>query len=99
MSSPQSSSLAYAVRADFFRPSPVRAVFDISMREGMISLAGGNPDLGVLPLAELGEVAARLIAEQGLEVLQYGAGAGMAPLRASGAGGHRSSPARKSPAP
>lgn len=81
MSSPQSSSLAYAVRADFFRPSPVRAVFDISMREGMISLAGGNPDLGVLPLAELGEVAARLIAEQGLEVLQYGAGAGMAPLR------------------
>ena len=79
MPSPQ--SLAYAVRADFFRPSPVRAVFDISMKEGMISLAGGNPDLGILPLEELGNVAAKLIAEQGLEVLQYGAGAGMLPLR------------------
>ncbi|MFT4136516.1 PLP-dependent aminotransferase family protein [Microbacterium sp.] len=86
-SAPQSSPVlhsrpvAYAVRADFFRPSPVRAVFDISMREGMISLAGGNPDLGVLPLDELGAVAGRLIAEHGLEVLQYGTGAGLEPLR------------------
>ncbi|MBK0420588.1 PLP-dependent aminotransferase family protein [Leucobacter sp. CSA2] len=47
----------------------------------MISLAGGNPDLSGLPLEQLGATAARLIEEQGLEVLQYGAGSGIDPLR------------------
>ncbi len=73
--------VAFAARAEHFRPSPVRAVFDISMKDGMISLAGGNPDLSILPLRELGDVAASLIAEHGLEVLQYGAGAGVDALR------------------
>lgn len=86
MSSTQSPSsipnaVTYAARAEQFRPSPVRAVFDLSMKEGMISLAGGNPDLGILPLRELGELASSLIAEKGLEVLQYGAGAGVDELR------------------
>lgn len=47
----------------------------------MISLAGGNPDLTELPLEELGQTAARLVTEQGLEVLQYGAGSGILSLR------------------
>ena len=78
---PEPYPAGWAARAEHFRPSPVRAVFDISMEEGMISLAGGNPDLSVLPLRELGDVASALIAERGLEVLQYGAGAGLESLR------------------
>lgn len=71
----------FARRERFFRPSPVRSVWDVSMEPGMISLAGGNPDLTALPLAALGEAASRLISEQGAEVLQYGAGSGVLPLR------------------
>ncbi|MHA3722958.1 aminotransferase-like domain-containing protein [Leucobacter sp. HY1910] len=71
----------FARRERFFRPSPVRSVWDVSMEPGMISLAGGNPDLTQLPLDALGEAAAHLIKAQGLEVLQYGAGSGIAPLR------------------
>ena len=71
----------YADRAEFFRPSPVRSVWDVSMQPGMISFAGGNPDLSILPLNELGNAAARIIAERGTDVLQYGAGAGLTSLR------------------
>ncbi|MGV8876782.1 MAG: PLP-dependent aminotransferase family protein [Rhodoglobus sp.] len=71
----------YAERADHFTPSPIRAVFDISMDNGMISLAGGNPDLSVLPLEQLSQMAATIIREQGMEVLQYGTGAGVPELR------------------
>ncbi|GEO91272.1 PLP-dependent aminotransferase family protein [Kocuria flava] len=67
----------FARRAEGFRPSPVRAVFEIAMRPGMISLAGGNPDTGALPHAVLAGTAARLLAERGSEVLQYGSGAGI----------------------
>lgn len=75
---PQAS---FARRERFFRPSPVRSVWDVSMEPGMISFAGGNPDLTQLPLDALGQAADHLIRTQGLEVLQYGAGAGIAPLR------------------
>lgn len=71
----------FAERERFFRPSPVRSVWDVSMEPGIISLAGGNPDLTALPLDELGQAAARLISEQGAEVLQYGAGSGVLGLR------------------
>ncbi|MFW0121517.1 PLP-dependent aminotransferase family protein [Rothia sp. CCM 9419] len=70
----------FAERAGGFRPSAVRDVFEVAMRPGMISLAGGNPDLNLLPLEELGERASRIIIEEGLEVLQYGSGAGLEPL-------------------
>ena len=70
----------FADRAGGFRPSAVRDVFEVAMRPGIISLAGGNPDLDLLPLDELGQMAARIIAEEGLEVLQYGSGAGLEAL-------------------
>lgn len=67
----------FADRASGFRPSAVRDVFEVAMRPGIISLAGGNPDLNLLPLDKLGEMAAKIIEEEGLEVLQYGSGAGL----------------------
>ncbi|HEY8295340.1 MAG TPA: PLP-dependent aminotransferase family protein [Micrococcaceae bacterium] len=68
-------------RAANIKQSAVRDVFEISMQPGLVSLAGGNPYLQSLPLAELGRTAARIIAEQGLEALQYGGGQGTEELR------------------
>lgn len=51
------------------------------MEPGIISLAGGNPDLSALPLAEIGQAAQRMLTDRGTEVLQYGAGAGTPQLR------------------
>jgi len=70
----------FASRAEEFRPSPVRAVFEIAMRPGIVSLAGGNPDMSVLPHEILAGMTARILAERGPEVLQYGSGAGVSRL-------------------
>ena len=71
----------FSDRAFHIKQSAVRDVFDISIRPGLISLAGGSPYLRSLPLADLGESVRRIVAEQGLESLQYGAGQGMEELR------------------
>ncbi|MGH7753871.1 MAG: PLP-dependent aminotransferase family protein, partial [Gemmatimonadales bacterium] len=44
----------FSERAANIKQSAVRDVFDISMRPGLVSLAGGNPYLQSLPLEELG---------------------------------------------
>lgn len=71
----------FSARAANIKQSAVRDVFEISMRPGLISLAGGNPYLQSLPLEKLGATAAAIIAEQGLEALQYGGGQGTLELR------------------
>ncbi len=72
----------FADRAGGYHPSPVREVFEVSMQPNMISLAGGNPDLAGLPLERIADTARAIIAEQGLEALQYGSGAGTPGLQA-----------------
>lgn len=74
--------LGFASRAGEFRPSPVRAVFETAMDPSVISLAGGNPDLSLLPTDLLAERAASLLGQRGPEILQYGSGAGIESLRA-----------------
>lgn len=69
-------SRLYARRAEGFRPSPVRSVFEVSMEPGMVSFAGGNPDIGLLPLGSVADIAARVVRERGLDALQYGSGGG-----------------------
>jgi len=71
----------FAERAANIKQSAVRDVFDISMRPGLVSLAGGNPYLQSLPLERLGRTAARIITEQGMTALQYGSGQGTEELR------------------
>lgn len=71
----------FSERAANIKQSAVRDVFDISMRPGLVSLAGGNPYLQSLPLDRLAETAARIIAEQGMIALQYGSGQGSLELR------------------
>lgn len=71
----------FSSRAANIKQSAVRDVFEISMRPGLVSLAGGNPYLQSLPLEELGQSAARIIAGHGMEALQYGGGQGTLELR------------------
>lgn len=71
----------FSARAANIKQSAVRDVFDISMRPGLVSLAGGNPYLRSLPLEKLGQTAARIIAQEGMTALQYGGGQGTEELR------------------
>ncbi|MBT2533634.1 PLP-dependent aminotransferase family protein [Arthrobacter sp. ISL-48] len=71
----------FSDRAANIRQSAVRDVFDISMRPGLVSLAGGSPYLQSLPLDRLAATAAAIIADEGLTALQYGGGQGMEELR------------------
>ena len=71
----------FSERAANIRQSAVRDVFDISLRPGLVSLAGGSPYLQSLPLERLAETAAAIIANDGLTALQYGAGQGTEELR------------------
>jgi 2-aminoadipate transaminase len=73
--------ILFSERAANIKQSAVRDVFDISMRPGLVSLAGGSPYLQSLPLERLGQAAARIIAEQGMIALQYGGGQGTEELR------------------
>lgn len=61
----------YAARAARFHPSGVRSVFDIAMRPGMISLAGGSPDLASLPRDAVADLAADLVRDPVVDALQY----------------------------
>lgn len=71
----------FSERAANIKQSAVRDVFDISIQPGLVSLAGGSPYLRSLPLKELGDTVQRIVAEHGLEALQYGGGQGMEKLR------------------
>lgn len=70
-----------SARAANIKQSAVRDVFEISMQPGLVSLAGGNPYLQSLPLDRLAATTASIIAEHGLEALQYGGGQGTLELR------------------
>ncbi|TLM83978.1 PLP-dependent aminotransferase family protein [Pseudarthrobacter sp. NamE2] len=71
----------FSERAANIRQSAVRDVFDISMRPGLVSLAGGSPYLQSLPLDRLATTAADIISGDGLAALQYGPGQGTGELR------------------
>lgn len=72
---------SYAARAHNMRASEIRALFAVASRPEVVSLAGGMPYIGGLPLDEIGEMMRRLVVEQGETALQYGSGQGYEPLR------------------
>lgn len=72
---------SYAARAHNMRSSEIRALFAVASRPEVVSLAGGMPFIGGLPLEEIGEMMRRLIVEQGEVALQYGSGQGHEQLR------------------
>ncbi len=72
---------SYASRALAMRSSEIRALFAVANRPEVVSLAGGMPYIGGLPLEEIGELLKRLIIERGEVALQYGSGQGDEVLR------------------
>lgn len=88
MTSPDSSGTrldpwfdSYAARAHAMRASEIRALFSVANRPEVVSLAGGMPYIGGLPLEEIAEMQRRLVIEQGEVALQYGSGQGDEGLR------------------
>lgn len=72
---------SYAERAHNMRASEIRALFSVASRPEVVSLAGGMPYIGGLPLEEIGDMMRRLIVERGETALQYGSGQGHEELR------------------
>jgi len=72
---------SYAARAHNMRASEIRALFAVASRPEVVSLAGGMPFIGGLPLADIGEMMRRIIVERGEVALQYGSGQGDVDLR------------------
>ena len=73
----------FANRMEGLSGSAIRQILGLCSRPGMISLAGGNPSPDTFPAADVAEITARLMAEQGGAVLQYGMTDGWAPLKES----------------
>jgi 2-aminoadipate transaminase len=69
----------YSQLAEGMRPSPIRELFKMTQRAGMISFAGGLPDPAIFPVEEFAACAEALRA-QGTTALQYGATEGYRPL-------------------
>jgi 2-aminoadipate transaminase len=69
----------YSARALAMRPSPIRELFKMIQRPGMISFAGGLPDPAIFPVREFAECGEVLLSN-GQEALQYGATEGYRPL-------------------
>jgi DNA-binding transcriptional MocR family regulator len=61
----------YAERARGMVASEIRALFAVTARPEIVSLAGGSPYVSALPLDAVGELVGRLVAEQGATALQY----------------------------
>lgn len=72
---------SYAARAHNMRASEIRALFAVASRPEVVSLAGGMPYIGGLPLGDIGEMMRRIVTERGEVALQYGSGQGDEQLR------------------
>ncbi|MCY0946621.1 PLP-dependent aminotransferase family protein [Streptomyces antarcticus] len=62
-------------------PSEVRSLFSVAARPGIVSLAGGMPDVSALPLDTMAGIVADVVREHGPTALQYGAAQGDPGLR------------------
>ena len=71
----------YAQRVRGMTTSEIRALFAVTSRPEVVSLAGGAPFVAALPLDAVGEMMARLGGEQGATTLQYSGGQGDPALR------------------
>ncbi|MEW6335811.1 MAG: PLP-dependent aminotransferase family protein [Acidobacteriota bacterium] len=73
------SSYRFSRVAQSLRPSPIRELFAVSQRPGMISFAGGLPDPEIFPVDQFAECA-EVLRVEGRVALQYGASEGYRPL-------------------
>jgi 2-aminoadipate transaminase len=71
----------YAQRVQGMTTSEIRALFAVTSRPEVVSLAGGAPFVEALPLDAVGEMFNQLTAVHGATTLQYGGGQGDPRLR------------------
>jgi len=71
----------YAQRVHGMTTSEIRALFAVTSRPEVVSLAGGAPYVRALPLDAVGEMFAQLGSVHGATTLQYGSGQGDLALR------------------
>ncbi len=71
----------YAQRMRGMTASEIRALFAVTSRPEVVSLAGGAPFVSALPLDAVGEMLGRLGSQHGATTLQYGLGQGDPALR------------------
>jgi 2-aminoadipate transaminase len=62
-------------------PSAIREILKLTEQPGVRSLAGGLPSADTFPVEAMREAAARVLAEQPREALQYASSEGYGPLR------------------
>ncbi|HSN55315.1 MAG TPA: PLP-dependent aminotransferase family protein [Candidatus Sulfomarinibacteraceae bacterium] len=75
-----SSIFRFSELASRMQPSPIRELFSVIQRPGMISFAGGLPDPDGFPVSSFADCA-EVLGRDGRQVLQYGASEGYPPLR------------------
>jgi 2-aminoadipate transaminase len=71
----------YAGRVQGLAASEIRALFAVATRPEIVSFAGGMPDISVVDLDVIADLAAEVMREQGAIALQYGGGQGRVELR------------------
>jgi 2-aminoadipate transaminase len=74
------SIFRFSALAEKMQPSPIRELFQMIQRPGMISFAGGLPDPDTFPVKAFASCA-DVLERDGRTVLQYGASEGYPPLR------------------
>lgn len=74
-----SFTYSFSRSATAMRPSPIRELFKLIQRPGMISFAGGLPDPQIFPVEEFA-LCAEALRTHGQVALQYGATEGYRPL-------------------
>ena len=72
---------AYAARTKGMTASEIRALFSVASRPEVVSLAGGMPNIGGLPLDVVGGAVRDLVIDNGATAMQYGSGQGDPTLR------------------
>ena len=71
----------YAQRIRGMTASEIRALFAVTSRPEVVSLAGGAPFIGALPLDAVGEMLKQITVDHGATSLQYSIGQGSLELR------------------
>ena len=74
-----------AARAAGLSESEVRALFSVASRPDVVSLAGGMPDVRILPAEHVAEIVARVVRRELGRALQYCGGAGLPETREAAA--------------
>jgi len=71
----------YSARLKRIRSSEIRELLEISQKLGVISFAGGLPNPKAFPVNDIKEIVNKILEEEPVKALQYGATGGLAEFR------------------